>query len=77
MPTESDASTLPALLVSEREAARLLGGVCPKTVYSLRHAGELAGVKIGTRIFYTPAELQAFIARSAARQTHTTPAGEP
>jgi hypothetical protein len=47
------------LLVSEREAARLLS-CCAKTVYTLRQQG-LPHVKIGSRVLYSPADLQIWI----------------
>jgi hypothetical protein len=53
---------LTPMLVAEREAGRLLG-VCPKTVFNLRKAGELTAVKIGTRTLYDVSDLKAFIAR--------------
>jgi len=53
------------LLVNESEACRLLGGPCPKTLYNLRQAGKLRGVKIGSRILYSVAELRAFIDRES------------
>ena len=52
-----------SLLVNEREARRLLGGLCAKTMYNLRRTGELPGVKIGSRIMYDVADLRAFVAR--------------
>ena len=57
------APTLAPLLVDEREARRLLGGLCAKTMYNLRRSGDLGGVKIGTRIMYDVADLRAFIQR--------------
>jgi hypothetical protein len=51
------------MLVDEREARRLLGGLCTKTMYNLRRAGELPGVKIGTRTMYDVADLRRFIDR--------------
>ena len=50
------------LLVDEREARRLLGGVCAKTMYNLRCQG-LPFVKIGSRVMYSPADLAAWIQR--------------
>jgi hypothetical protein len=49
------------MLVDEREASRLLGGLCAKTMFNLRRAGELRGVKIGSRTMYDPADLRAFV----------------
>jgi hypothetical protein len=51
------------MLVDEREARRLLGGLCAKTMYNLRRTGDLAGVKIGSRIMYDVADLRRFIDR--------------
>lgn len=51
------------LLVDEREARRLLGGLCAKTMYNLRKSGDIASVKIGTRTMYDPADLRAFVQR--------------
>jgi excisionase family DNA binding protein len=56
----------PPLLVSEREAGRLLG-VTARTVYELRRRGRLRCVRIGARVLYSRAELIEFCA--AARQT--------
>jgi excisionase family DNA binding protein len=54
-------ATAPPLLVSEREAGRLLG-VTARTVYELRKSGELAAVRIGARVLYSRNDLTAFIA---------------
>lgn len=62
MPAES----LAPLLVDESEARRLLGGLCAKTMYNLRRARELPGVKIGSRIMYDVADLRRFIDRAKA-----------
>jgi hypothetical protein len=51
------------LLVNEREARQLLGGLCAKTMHNLRRSGELAGVSIGSRIVYDMADLRAFVER--------------
>jgi hypothetical protein len=51
------------MLVNEREARRLLGGLSAKTMFNLRRAGELATVKIGSRVMYDLAELRRFIER--------------
>jgi hypothetical protein len=57
------AAELSALLVNEREARRLLGGLCAKTMYNLRRTGGLPGVKIGSRTMYDVADLRRFIDR--------------
>lgn len=69
MPTESLASApaISPLLVDERAARRLLGGLCQKTLYNLRRAGDLPAVKIGSRTMYDVADLAAFVARAKTR----------
>jgi hypothetical protein len=57
----TSASSLAPLLVDEREARRLLGGLCAKTMYNLRRSGALPSVKIGSRTMYDVADLRAFI----------------
>ncbi len=65
LPSEACASdSLRPLLVNERDARRLLGGLCAKTMYNLRRTGELPGVKIGSRIMYDADRK----ARSSSRQ---------
>ena len=61
----SDAPTIPALLVDEREARRLLGGLCAKSLWNLRHKAGLPSLKIGGRRMYRPADLAAWIERQA------------
>ena len=56
MNTHETSQIGPPLLVSEREAGRLLG-VTPRTVFALRRAGELPAVKIGARVLYPLAAL--------------------
>jgi excisionase family DNA binding protein len=60
MNTHETSQIGPPLLVSEREAGRLLG-VTPRTVFALRRAGELPAVKIGARVLYPLAALEQFI----------------
>ena len=62
-PLQTSAPAVAPMLVNEREARRLLGGLCAKTMYNLRRTGELPGVKIGSRIMYDVADLRAFIQR--------------
>jgi len=59
----ASAPALAPLLVNERQARQLLGGLCAKTLYNLRRAGELPGVKIGSRIMYDVADLRRFVDR--------------
>ena len=49
------------MLISEREAARRLS-LTTRTLFSLRMAGELPYVRIGSRVLYAPADLAVFIA---------------
>jgi len=53
------------LLVDEREARRLLGGLCAKTLYNLRRSGSLPFLKIGIRVMYRMADLVTFVERGA------------
>ena len=60
---EAEGQTLAPLLVDERDACRLLGGLSTKTLFNLRRAGALPFVKIGSRVMYDMAELRGFIER--------------
>ena len=53
---------IPPLLVDERDARRLLGGLCAKSMYNLRQQG-LPFVKVGSRVMYAPAQLAAWVER--------------
>ncbi len=53
--------TLEPLLIDEREAARLLG-VCPRTIFSLRRAGKIRAIQIGSSVRYEVADLRHFVA---------------
>ena len=58
----SPVQTTPSLLVNEREARKLLGGLCAKSMYNLRRQG-LPFVKVGSRVMYVPADLAAWVER--------------
>ncbi len=58
-------STANPLLVSVREAARLLA-VSPNTVWSLLAKGKIKSVRLGRRTLVASAELHAFIGRLMA-----------
>lgn len=60
------ASPRPEILISEREAAKRMS-ISTKTLFNLRRAGRLAGVKIGARVLYSPDVLAEF---AATRSTH-------
>jgi excisionase family DNA binding protein len=53
----------PRLLVSEREAARLLD-ISPRTLWSLRQRGEIAHVRRGRSVRYAVRDLEAWILRN-------------
>ena len=57
----TDTPTIPPMLISEREAARLLG-VSPRTVFTLRQGGRLPCVHIGASVRYDIVDIRAFIA---------------
>src|ERR1043165_3413749 len=54
-------SSAPPLLIDEREARRLLGGVSAKSLFNWRRDLGLPFVRLGTRIMYSPIELQHWI----------------
>ena len=56
------ARTTPSLLLNEREARCVLGGLCAKSMYNLRQQG-LPFVKVGSRVMYVPADLAAWVER--------------
>lgn len=49
-----------ALLVSESEAAKMLG-ISPRTLWSIRNTGEISCVRIGRSVRYSVASLQQWI----------------
>ena len=49
------------LLVDERTAARLLGGLSVRSLFNLRQREGLPFVRIGARVMYCPADLAAWI----------------
>jgi hypothetical protein len=68
---------LQPLLVSVREARRLLGGISNNTFWKLVKAGEFAGGVMGTprKRWITIVSLEAYVARQVERQrsAHTNP----
>jgi hypothetical protein len=58
--TADTPTAISPLLIDEREARRLLGGLSVKTLYNLRRRG-LPHMKIGSRTMYSPADLAAWI----------------
>ena len=57
---------LPKLLLSEREAARILS-ISPRKLWSIRSAGEIAHVQLGRMVRYAVDDLQAHIDRHRHR----------
>jgi excisionase family DNA binding protein len=58
--------TLSPLLVSPREAAKLLS-VCEKTLWTLTKAGQIPVVRIGRAVRYSMDDLRDWIKKSAER----------
>jgi hypothetical protein len=50
------------LLLSEPETRRVLGGISARTLFNYRRDGLLPFVKVGTRTFYRPEDLERFVA---------------
>ncbi len=59
---DNNTSAAAALLISQDEAARLLG-VCSNTVANLRRRGLIGSVKIGARRMYILDDLREFVQR--------------
>jgi excisionase family DNA binding protein len=62
---------MPKLLVSAREAARLLS-LSERTLYSLTKAGQFPVVRVGRSVRYRVADLQAWIERMAEKETRNS-----
>ena len=60
MATDPNSTATAPWLIDRREASRLLG-VCPNTVSNLQRQGELAPVRIGSRVLFDRRDLLAFI----------------
>ena len=67
----SDSSTrTPRPLLSQNQAAELLGGVSPRTLERWRLTGEGPRfVKVGRRALYRPEDLEAYIQSRVRRST--------
>ena len=57
----SSPTTTPRLLLSVPEAAKALGRISERTLFSLTASGEIRCVRIGRRVLYSVEELQRFI----------------
>jgi Helix-turn-helix domain len=53
----------PTALLDEQAARAELGGISHATLWRIRRRGELASVRIGRRLFFRPADLDAYIER--------------
>jgi excisionase family DNA binding protein len=65
--TLNSRSALPRLLVSPREAARMLA-ISERTLFSLRKAGAIPAVQVGRAVRYSMDELQAWIRRASEKK---------
>ncbi len=59
--------TVPPLLVSPRQAARMLA-ICERTLYTLTKAGEIPAVRIGRCVRYSVTELQEWVRRGSKKK---------
>lgn len=66
----ADGQALSPLLVDEREARRLLGGVSSKSMFNWRKSAGLPFLKLGSRVMYSPADLAAWIERQKGAPGH-------
>ena len=55
------------LLVNVQEAARLMGGIDPDTVYAMVNSAQLPHIRLGRRILVSVEGLQAWIAANDGR----------
>ena len=55
------------LLVNVQEAARLMGGIDPDTVYAMVNSAQLPHIRLGRRILISVEGLQAWIAANDGR----------
>jgi excisionase family DNA binding protein len=65
-----DAPISPVLLVDIREVARRFG-CSDRTIFTLTKNGSLPCVKIGRHVKYSPADLEAWIAKNRTTSTST------
>ena len=61
-------ASIPPLLLSEREAAKLMA-VSVRTLFSWREHEGLPHVKIGARVLYRPADLERWIGEHVTRRS--------
>ena len=56
---------LPRLLLNARDAAKALS-IGQRKLWELTNCGEIPCIRIGRRVLYSPADLEAFISRQKA-----------
>lgn len=56
-------------LIDKPEAARMLGGICPRTLANLMSRGKLGFVKVGRRTLFDVADIAEFIERNKRKPT--------
>ena len=66
----------PPVLITEKEAARLLG-CCERSVWQLRKDGKIRCVKIGTAVRYARSEIDRFVASQMNQDETTTNENSP
>lgn len=66
----------PPVLITEREAARLLG-CCERSVWQLRKDGKIRCVKIGKAVRYARTEIDRFVASQMDQETTNTNENSP
>lgn len=71
--TDQANPALAPLLVDETEARRLLGGLCPKSMFNLRRYHGLPFVKLGNRVMYDPNDVADWIESRKQRNEVSTP----
>lgn len=68
IPVKREAEDLPdRLLYPVDEAVRLLGGITDRKLRSMATAGEITPTRIGSRVFYSKAEIERYIADQEAK----------
>ncbi len=67
--TERPETPIPnRLLVNVQEAAQLMGGIDPDTVYAMVNSAQLPHIRLGRRILVSVEGLQAWIAANDGRE---------
>lgn len=56
------------LAVDAQTAAKMLGGISPRSLWSLKASGALPCVRVGRRVLYRVADLHEFLASRVAKE---------